>query len=103
MKIVQLHKNPVDTVQVVFNAKPLHLPRDMTIAAGLLAAGVTHFRDAPLSGAPRGPFCMMGVCFDCLVIIDGIPNCQACMTDPVAGMVISRQAQSQAQSIETIK
>ena len=37
-------------------------------------------RDSAVIGAPRGPFCMMGVCFDCLVEIDGLPNRQACMT-----------------------
>ena len=37
---------------------------------------------------PRGPFCMMGVCFDCLVEIDGVPNVQGCMTPVREGMQV---------------
>ena len=36
-------------------------------------------------------FCMMGVCFDCLVTIDGQPNVQACMVETREGMMIQRQ------------
>jgi D-hydroxyproline dehydrogenase subunit gamma len=50
-----------------------------TVAAALLAAGVEVCRTTPVSGAPRGPYCMMGVCFDCLVTIDGIGNRQGCL------------------------
>jgi D-hydroxyproline dehydrogenase subunit gamma len=46
------------------------------------------FRTTPVSGAQRGPFCMMGVCFDCLVEIDEQPNCQACTTRVAPGMRI---------------
>ena len=38
------------------------------------------------SGAPRGPFCGMGVCFDCLVTVDGRPSQRACLTKVSAGM-----------------
>ncbi len=38
------------------------------------------------SGAPRGPFCGMGVCFDCLVTVDGRPSQRACLTKVEAGM-----------------
>jgi len=40
----------------------------------------------------RGPFCLMGSCFDCLVEIDGIPNRQACMVEVTEGMTVRRQA-----------
>ncbi len=62
-----------------------------TIASALLAAGETVFRTSPVSGAQRGPFCMMGVCFECLVEVDGVPNRQACMTPVVDGMNVRRQ------------
>lgn len=58
-----------------------------TVAAALLAAGVTVFRQTPVSGAPRGPFCMMGACFECLVEIDGITR-QACMVQVRDGLVV---------------
>ena len=62
-----------------------------SVAAALLAAGRTHCRTTPVSGAPRAPYCMMGVCFDCLVVIDGRPNQQACMIAARDGMRIERQ------------
>ena len=62
-----------------------------TVAAALLAAGVSHFRETPEQGLDRGPFCMMGVCFDCLLVIDGQPNRQACQIVVSAGMKVRRQ------------
>ena len=44
-----------------------------------------------ISGAPRGPYCLMGVCFDCLAEIDGVPNRQSCMIAALPGMRIRRQ------------
>ena len=59
--------------------------------AALLAAGFDHCRTTPISGAPRAPYCMMGVCFDCLVTIDGIGNRQACLTRVRQGMRVELQ------------
>jgi D-hydroxyproline dehydrogenase subunit gamma len=62
-----------------------------TVAAALFAAGVTQCRLTPVSGAPRGPYCMMGVCFDCLVTIDGVGNRQACLVPLRDGMTVETQ------------
>jgi D-hydroxyproline dehydrogenase subunit gamma len=62
-----------------------------SVAVALLAAGITTTRTTPVSGAPRGPFCMMGACFDCLSIVDGRPNVQTCMTPVRDGMRVQRQ------------
>ena len=62
-----------------------------SVAAALLSAGVTDLRATPVSGALRAPFCMMGVCFDCLVEIDGVGNRQACLTLVAEGMQVRRQ------------
>ena len=62
-----------------------------TVAATLLAAGFAACRTTPVTGSARGPFCMMGVCFDCLVVIDGQPNQQGCMIPVRDGMRIDRQ------------
>jgi predicted molibdopterin-dependent oxidoreductase YjgC len=62
-----------------------------SVAAALLNAGCVPFRHTPLSGAPRAPVCMMGVCFDCLVEIDGVPNVQSCMVPVRSGMRIRTQ------------
>lgn len=62
-----------------------------SLGAALLAAGVDTFRTTPVTGAPRAPYCMMGVCYDCLVTIDGVANQQACMTAVREGMRVERQ------------
>lgn len=56
-----------------------------TVAAALLAEGVAATRRTP-GGAPRGVFCGMGVCFDCLAVVDGLPNTRTCMTWARDGM-----------------
>ncbi|SEK05992.1 (2Fe-2S)-binding protein [Paraburkholderia diazotrophica] len=68
------------TVGIEIDGDLLRVPPHFTVAAALLANGKAACRTSAVSGAPRGPFCMMGVCFDCLVEIDGVPNVQACMT-----------------------
>ncbi len=75
-------------VPVRFDDRELHLPDGANLAAALLAAGVGVFRNTPVSGAPRAPFCMMGACFDCLVEIDGVTR-QACMLDVTEGLRIA--------------
>ena len=62
-----------------------------SVAAALLAAGYTSCRTTPVSGAPRAPFCMMGVCFDCLVSVDGVGSRQGCMVEVREGLVVATQ------------
>jgi hypothetical protein len=62
-----------------------------TIAAVLLAEGWRMFRHTALSGEPRGPFCGMGLCFDCLVTVNGEPNVRACITYAQPGDKIERE------------
>jgi predicted molibdopterin-dependent oxidoreductase YjgC len=62
-----------------------------TVAAALLASGIWAFRTSGVSGTARGPYCMMGVCFDCLVAIDGIGSRQACLVPAREGMRIETQ------------
>ena len=76
-------------VRVMLDGQALDLPEGANLAAALLGAGVTVFRKTPVSGAPRGPFCMMGACFECLIEEKGITR-QACMMQVVAGMVLTR-------------
>ncbi|MFN6954461.1 MAG: (2Fe-2S)-binding protein, partial [Acetobacteraceae bacterium] len=58
-----------------------------TIAAALSAAGVLAFRQTA-SGAPRGLWCGMGACFDCIVTVDGRAGQRACMVKAKDGMVV---------------
>ena len=62
-----------------------------SVAAALLAAGLRSFRATAISGAPRAPWCMMGICFDCLLEIDGRASRQSCMTIVAPGMRVRRQ------------
>ena len=65
--------------------------RATRVAAALLAAGFEHCRTTPVSGAPRAPYCMMGVCFECLVTIDGVGNRQGCLVPVREGMRVELQ------------
>lgn len=83
---------PVETIMVQFDGAPLRVTKGLSVAAALLEADITHFRNTPETGSPRAPFCMMGVCFDCLMVIDGAPNSQTCMIEIIEGMRIERQS-----------
>ncbi|UCF98655.1 MAG: (2Fe-2S)-binding protein [Spirochaetaceae bacterium] len=58
------------------------------ILASLLAAGIHITRTTERFSAPRGLYCGIGVCTDCLVSVDGFPNVRSCVTPVKAGMVI---------------
>jgi predicted molibdopterin-dependent oxidoreductase YjgC len=74
-----------------FEGRMIEAVSGESLAAALLAAGISPLRETPVSGAPRAPYCMMGVCFDCLVEVDGVPNRQACLMQVGDGMVVRRQ------------
>jgi D-hydroxyproline dehydrogenase subunit gamma len=78
-------------VSISIDGAPFDARAGDTVAAALLAAGVAIFRTTPVGGAPRGPYCMMGACFECLVEIDGQPNLRACMARVAPGMRIATQ------------
>ncbi|MDH3387628.1 MAG: (2Fe-2S)-binding protein [Gammaproteobacteria bacterium] len=70
---------PVDKpVHLVFEEQPITACEGDSVAAALLAAGVTAFRQVARGDALRGPYCMIGNCYECRVEIDGKPNLQAC-------------------------
>lgn len=79
-------------VSILVDGEPVSAVEGDSVAAALLVAGVFDFRKTPVTGAARGPFCMMGICFDCLVAIDGKPSQQACMTMVRDGMRIERRS-----------
>jgi len=71
---------------ITWNGAEIPARAGESLAAALLAAGITHFRDTALSGAPRGPLCLMGACFDCLVEVGGVANRQACLVAVTPGL-----------------
>ena len=79
------------TVTVSVEGRPVALPAGASAAAAALLAGLPAIRETGISGVPRGPYCLMGICFDCLAEIDGIPNRQSCMVTVAPGMTIRRQ------------
>ncbi len=87
MRLKHRDLRPLQPMCVTFDGREIEALPGETIAAALAAAGVTAVR-AARSGAPRGPFCGMGVCFDCLVTVDGRPSQRACLTKVEAGMEV---------------
>jgi predicted molibdopterin-dependent oxidoreductase YjgC len=79
-----------ERIAFTFEGRPVEARRGETVAAALLAAGFRDLRASVVTGAPRGPYCLMGACFECLVRIDGVTNRQACMTQVEPGMDIRR-------------
>jgi len=76
------------TIQV--NGNPVTAYPGETIAAVLLANGWRIFRHTPLSGEGRGPVCGMGLCFDCMVTLNGQANVRACVTFAQPGDQVER-------------
>jgi len=61
------------------------------IAAALWAAGIRDFRYTKKRNEPRGYFCGIGLCTDCKMIVNGVPNIRTCVTLVQDGMKIKRQ------------
>jgi D-hydroxyproline dehydrogenase subunit gamma len=79
-------------VSLSLDGQPITARAGDSVAAALLANGALVCRETPVTAAPRGPYCLMGICFECLVSIDGIGSRQACMTPVREGMRIETQA-----------
>jgi aerobic-type carbon monoxide dehydrogenase small subunit (CoxS/CutS family) len=77
-------------ITVILNGKKVRAFTGETAAAVLIAEDLSAMRTT-IDGEPRGLFCGMGVCFDCLVVVNGIPNTRACITWVTDAMVISTQ------------
>ncbi|MCX7364309.1 MAG: (2Fe-2S)-binding protein [Alphaproteobacteria bacterium] len=78
-------------VAITVDGKPIRARVGDTVAVALLAAGIDHCRTTPVTGAPRAPYCLMGVCFDCLVTVDGVGSRQGCLVPVRDGMKIETQ------------
>ena len=78
------------TYSIEFDGRPVPAAPGQTVAAALWAAGVRSWRTTP-TGAPRGLFCGIGTCFDCLVTVDGAANRRACLVPARPGMTVSTQ------------
>ena len=81
-----------ETVSLKVDGREIRARAGDTVAGAMLAAGIDRFRTTPVTESPRAPYCLMGVCFDCLVTIDGIGNRQACLIPAREGMRVETQA-----------
>ena len=66
-----------EAVALKINGVEVRVPRSSTVAAAVLLSGRPAFRRS-VSGEPRGPLCGMGICFECLVVVDGQPHARSC-------------------------
>ena len=85
------YDTPTDqkTVTVMLDGRPVALPAGISVAAALFGIGEAISRISPSSGKPCSPHCLMGVCFECMMEIDGIQR-QACLIEVREGMTIHR-------------
>lgn len=88
----RLHeKSERQKVTIDFEGVKINVLAGETVAAAVLAAETDYTRTSAISGVHRAPYCQMGICFECLMEIDGVPNRQACMIEVREGMKVSRQ------------
>ncbi len=72
-------------VEFTFDGKSVVGLTGDTVAGALLAAGIRTLRQGAEGGGPRGLFCAMGVCQECVVVIDGA-NVEACRVQVADGL-----------------
>ena len=65
----------------LFEGRPVPFETGQSIGAALIAAGIMSWRTTRFGARPRGLFCGIGVCFDCLVTVDGRPSLRACLVE----------------------
>lgn len=87
----KLHKPEQEQLRIFIDGVPVAAEAGESVAAVLLRQQEAWSRQTPVTGSKRGPYCMMGVCFDCLAEIDGMPSVQTCLTTVQDGMRVIRQ------------
>ncbi|MBI5712261.1 MAG: (2Fe-2S)-binding protein [Chloroflexi bacterium] len=85
-RIKGIERGAAITIKVNGSAVSAHAGE--SVAAALAAAGFRAVRKTEASGSPRGLFCGMGMCYDCLATIDGIPNTRTCLAEVREGLEI---------------
>jgi hypothetical protein len=80
---------PPDWCAILVDGEPVRALPGQSVAAALVQAGIWQFRLHPVAGTPRGPYCGMGVCFECELEIDGVADTRSCLVAVRPGMVVS--------------
>lgn len=76
-------------ITLTFDGRPLRAAAGDSVGAALTRAGVRAWRTTRREGRPRGLFCGIGVCYDCLLTVDGVASQRACLVPAVDGMELS--------------
>lgn len=80
------------SICIEYEGKQVEVPASISVAAAVLGHTTDHHcRCSVVSGEKRAPFCLIGVCHECLMEIDGKPYQQACMITVKAGMIVKKQ------------
>ncbi|AKQ56956.1 (2Fe-2S)-binding protein [Bordetella hinzii] len=87
----KLHESGAASLTLTIDGQPVRAEPGESVAAVLLRQDTPASRSTPVNESPRAPYCMMGVCFECLAIIDGVASTQACMVPVRDGMRVERQ------------
>ncbi|MFZ3473549.1 MULTISPECIES: (2Fe-2S)-binding protein [unclassified Streptomyces] len=82
---------PTATWSLRFDGRELSAQAGQSIAAVLWSAGILAWRTTRETGAPRGAFCGIGSCYDCLVTVNGRPNQRACLVPARPGDRVTTQ------------
>lgn len=83
--------HPGPGFRITLDGREIEALPGQTVAAALWAAGVTAWRTTRGEGRPRGIFCGIGVCYDCLVTVNDHPNQRACLVPLHPGDAIRTQ------------
>jgi len=86
LRIKRVNRKRQVTISV--NGNPVAAYVGEILLAALFAAGYRSFGHNPVNGSPRGGFCGMGICRECLVTVNGVPGTRACMTFVKDGMEV---------------
>ncbi len=81
-----------DYVMITVDGEPIQALKGEPIAAALLAAGIKRFRHTPKKNMPRGVYCAIGRCTDCVMTVNGVPNVRTCVEPVKDGMTIRTQS-----------
>ncbi len=82
---------PVNSVHIRIDGNEVAVRPGISVAAALLTEGYRSWRTTRGQQQPRGIFCGIGACFDCLVVLNDQPNVRACMTTVEPGDEIATQ------------
>ncbi|MFD8547229.1 (2Fe-2S)-binding protein [Streptomyces sp. NPDC059649] len=82
---------PDTAFEITFDGRPITALPGQSLAAALWAAGILTWRTTRVGGRPRGAFCGIGHCFDCLATINGEPNRRACLVPARPGDAVTTQ------------